>query len=111
MALSLPLLPPLPPLPPPLGATGHLQLARIWTAKLFRTWCVAGSNTRRVLASCGSPGWRSGLRTRRGRAARSTRAVSRIVKAKAKREEYVPADEELLQKFIQDRKDYKEAPH
>ena len=32
-------------------------------------------------------------------------------KAKVKREECVQADQELLQKLIQDRKDYKEAPH
>ena len=32
-------------------------------------------------------------------------------KAKVKREECVQADQELLQKLIQDMKDYKEAPH
>ena len=33
------------------------------------------------------------------------------VEAKVKLEQVVQADQELLQKLIQDRKDYKEAPH
>ena len=75
--------------------------------------CHHGANPGTLCIRCGRDGQGGAARAAKyaeKKLAKLTIDISNQ-KAKVKREECVQADQELLQKLIQDRKEYKEAPH